>query len=101
MKKYLSAPASMKMRCRKSKIVNDIAEAYSYNFRKARIIDREDKDNAYEAGRLDGAVEVLSALLLSVAGGKEYYDFWEKTIAWAREEVEQYKKEQEELSRKS
>lgn len=81
--KFMFASDELEKKCSDTELIESLVELYSYNFKKSHDADRENKDEFYNIGRTDGAVDVLSAVLLKVLGGREMYNLWMRVIDWA------------------
>lgn len=83
MKSYKQAGEGYTIKCSADEVFNNLVEMYTYNFKLAVDLSRDSEINDYNIGKADGAVEVLSALLLSMVGGGQMFDIWQSTLRWA------------------
>jgi len=69
------------MKCSEEKLMEDLERLYSFYYKKAAASHGKQLvsiDKAYQAGKGDGAVEALGAVMVDVFGSKAFYDIWKK-----------------------
>lgn len=81
------------MKITEEKLKNSMVEMYTYYFRQARLMHMQDEADQYEAGKADGAVDALGAIMLQVFGGKDFYKIWTMAIAWADDKEKEEEKD--------
>ena len=88
-KTYLQAGEGYEMKCTEQELINNLIEMYTYHFKQAReiqdkMVDEEfiSEDDLYNLGKENGAIDAVSAIMLSVIGGGDMYDIWIKTLDW-------------------
>ena len=95
MSNYLFASDDIKKVCADNDLISDLIQSYTYYAKRAVAIEDKqaqadendepygDDFDDYELGRAVGAQDALGAILITVVGGKQMYEIWEKTMKWA------------------
>lgn len=67
------------------KLIDTLKELHEHYWnlsKKLHASDSQSANHAYKAGKADGALEAVDAILLQAIGGKEMFKVWEKQ--WRR-----------------
>lgn len=69
------------MNCSEEYLVTQLKEMHEYHWKLSRKLhagDSKSPDHAYEAGKADGSLEAVDAILLAVIGPRKLYEILEK-----------------------